>query len=495
MSERAVARPGDALALARRRAASGKVQILVAQLAFLGIGMVIAIVLARALGPAQLGAYGVVITFLTWLEMTIGGGMPGATAKVLAQHPAAAGAVEQTARLLCVGMALLLFAAGWVAAPWLATWLHLPDGAWLLRLAFADLPLMAAFFAAQGMLLGSRRFGLYSAGLALMSVAKLAAVLVLLALGYGVGGALAAHVAGTAAGLAFVLVRVPPTRAAPSRRLARAILRVAPVLVAYGVGIQLLTNLNLWQLKVVSPPDSVAAGLLVAALNVARVLTVIPAAVSDVVFATVSHAVAAGEPADASRHVRDAIRFALLLAAPATALLIADAAAIVDLLYAEAYAGSAVLVQLLALVFALLAILDVLARAKMAHAATGPMPALVGALTIAALIAGWLLIPRAGAVGAVLAQLLPLLLGVLLVGLLAARRFGAFLEAAASLRILGMAALVGLVAHLIPASGLLLLPQLLLCGLLYLGGLGLLGELRADDLAAFGLRRKGARPG
>jgi O-antigen/teichoic acid export membrane protein len=480
--------PGG-LAAERRRAASGKAQLLVARLVFLAGGMLVAIVLARSLGPAQFGAYGVLMTLLTWVEMTIGGGMPGATTKVLALNPGAEAAVEQTSRLLCVGMGLLFFAIGWVLAPALADLFQMPDGAWLFRLAFADVPVMAAFFAAQGMLFGSRRFGLYAVALVLMMLVKLIAVLVLLRLGFGLSGAMLAHLAATVAALVFVLARMTPSRAAPRRDLARAMLHVALALVTYSFAFQVLTNLNLWQLKGLTPADSAAAGLFVAALNVARVLTVIPSAISSVVFASVSHAVAAGDEAAANRHVRDAVRLALLLAAPAVALLVAEAGPIIDLLFADAYAGAAPVLQLLAVVFALIALLDIVCQARMASGGGSGAPPLVGALALAAFAAGWLLIPIGEAVGAALAQLLPLLVGVVLAVLMAIRRFGPVLAPAPALRILAMAALTGGLALLLPGQGIWLLGELALCGLFYLAGLALLGELRPADLAAFGIGR------
>jgi O-antigen/teichoic acid export membrane protein len=480
------------LATERRRAASGQAQILLARCVFVIGGMVVSVVLARGLGPAQLGAYGVLMTLLTWIEMTIGGGMPGATTKVLADNPDDAAAVEQTSRLLCLAMGLSLFVIGWLAAPALAALLQMPDGAWLFRLTFADAPLMAAFYAAQGMLFGRRRFALYAAALILMMLVKLGGVLLLLAIGLGLAGAMIAHLASTAATLVFVLVRMPPCRAAPRLGLARAMLQVALALVSYGFALQVLTNLNLWQLKSLTPAESIAAGLFVAALNIARVLTVIPSAISGVVFTSVSHAMAARDDPAAARHVQDGLRYTLLLAAPAVALLVADAAPIIHLLFGAPYDPATPVLRALVVVFALIALFDVLCQARMAAGRGGRVPGLVMVMALVAMGAGWLLIPAAEATGAALAQLLPLLLGALLAALLAVRRFGRILALWPALRILAMAVATGILATLLPGEGLWVLPELALCGLAYLAGLALLGELRREDLAAFGIGRRAA---
>jgi O-antigen/teichoic acid export membrane protein len=228
----------------------------------------------------------------------------------------------------------------------------------------------------------------------------------------------------------------------------------------------------------------------VAALNVARVLTVVPSAISTVAFSSVAHAVAAGDKAAAARQVRDAVRYALLLAMPAMALLVADADPIIDLLFADAYAEAAPVLRLLAVAFAVIALLDVICQAKMAAGRTTRPPLLVAALALVAFAAGWLLIPAAEAEGAALAQLLPLLAGAAIVAVLAARRFGPLLGLGPLLRILAIAAATGALALLLPGEELWVLPELAVCAAFYLGGLALVGELRRDDLAAFGIGRR-----
>ena len=52
----------------------GTVQMLVARVFLLVSGFGVSIILARALGPAEFGVYGVVMSFLVWFERIIGGG-------------------------------------------------------------------------------------------------------------------------------------------------------------------------------------------------------------------------------------------------------------------------------------------------------------------------------------------------------------------------------------------------------------------------------------
>ena len=72
-------------------------------------------ILARGLGPAEFGIYGVIISVLTWTQLLLNGGVPGATAKLFAEQPERAAAIEQTARAVLISGGFALFAGGWLA--------------------------------------------------------------------------------------------------------------------------------------------------------------------------------------------------------------------------------------------------------------------------------------------------------------------------------------------------------------------------------------------
>ncbi len=104
-------------------------------------GYVASAILTRKLGPTEYGIYGVVISQLLWLEMLMNAGMPGATAKLMADSRYDQGQVERSARALLLGWSFALLAIAWAAAPRLASLMRIPDGELLLRIAFLDLPI------------------------------------------------------------------------------------------------------------------------------------------------------------------------------------------------------------------------------------------------------------------------------------------------------------------------------------------------------------------
>jgi O-antigen/teichoic acid export membrane protein len=66
-------------------AARGTIELLVARGCFLVSGYLIAVILARGLGPLEYGVYGVVMSLLVWLEMLGSIGVPGAMTKRIPQ--------------------------------------------------------------------------------------------------------------------------------------------------------------------------------------------------------------------------------------------------------------------------------------------------------------------------------------------------------------------------------------------------------------------------
>ena len=73
--------------------APGTMQLLAGRLSAMACGYAITVVLARGLGPADFGVYGVIISVLTVVEMVAGLGIPGATTKLIPADPRNAGAV------------------------------------------------------------------------------------------------------------------------------------------------------------------------------------------------------------------------------------------------------------------------------------------------------------------------------------------------------------------------------------------------------------------
>lgn len=479
----------SAMPAAGRKVARPVVQLLMARFVFLASGMVVSIILARALGPAEFGIYGVVISVLTWTQLLLNGGIPGATAKLLAERPNRAATIEQTARAVLISGGLALFAGGWLAAPTLARWLGIPSAADVLRVALLDLPLMAAYFAWQGTLYGHARFGILALGLVIHTLLKLVGIVLLAFLGLSVTGAILAQVAASVGTLVYLSVVVPPARTLPAFELARPMLMMALPLSLYAMALQIHVNLGLWLLSAAGPAD--ARGFFVAALNVSRTLSVVQAVVSGVVFASMSRALAQREEAAARRHLEDGLRFALLLIAPAAALLSVDAGPVVTFLFGASYAPAGDILRWQLVAFALLPLLDLCFMALAADGRPAYPAGLLAALIAPAVILCLALVTTHGGAGAAAAQALVVAIATALAALAAWRRFRTLVTPLTLLRVGCATALTTLLSAQISVAGPWLAAKLAALFSVWVLLLVLLRELTSADLKPFAIWDRG----
>jgi O-antigen/teichoic acid export membrane protein len=466
-------------------AARGTVQLMIARFVFLGSGLLISIMLARGLGPAKFGVYGVIMTMLTWLQLSLGASVPGAVANLLPQHADDARVVEQTARVLAMAAALVLFTACWFLAPLAADLFEISDGDFLFRIALVDIPLMAVVIAYQGIFHGYRRFGTVSLILILQTVTKLAGIVIVVLIGVSVAGALVAHVVATACVMVWLLVSFPPDRSPWSPSLARAIALIALPLAMYAVAMQAHTNMGLWLLKVLGTDSPEAAGFYAAALNISRALAVVQSALSGVLFATLSWAFARSDHLAARRSLQAATRFALLTLAPTSILLTVDARAIVELLFAKTYGPAAEILIYQIFGFAALAFLDIFFHAMMAYGRFVHCAGVLLSLVPLGVGLNVVLIPAWAGPGAAIAFLITVAVGAAIALLIASRQFGLIIVPATALRI-GIATLVliPLATH-VPAYGIWVVPKLIALLAIYVVVLTLLREVTSKDLQPF----------
>lgn len=475
-SEQAVSEPGR-----------GTVQMLVARIFLLVSGFGVSIILARALGPAEFGIYGVVMSFLVWFERIIGGGIPRGTTTLLSRAPGERAVIEQSTRLLLAIATLPLFVVVWIFAPALADFLGLHDSAGIVRMAAFNLPVMALFFAYDSIFNGLRMFGAQSLLQIVQSAAKLAGIALLLLFGMSVMNAFIAHVAATALTVAWAGLRFPIGGVPASRRVMQELVVLAMPLGGYLLALLVLMNLSLWQLQASVQHDPEHVGFFVAGLNLTRVLMMVPSAVSGVLYASLVWALATSRLDLATRYVQGAVRFALILLVPACVLLAVDSSSVMDLLFGARFAGGGPILALLCVAFGMVAVLDVLLNATMASGGLRRSAWLLVALIPVLYVANALAIPRAGATGAAAASAAVLTLGAAVSLYMTYRRIGAPARLATVLRIAAAGFVIGIAAWLLPVTGSWLVVKLGVLGLVYLGLLWAMGEITAADARPFAL--------
>jgi O-antigen/teichoic acid export membrane protein len=477
---------------ASERQQRGTRQLLLARGCFVVSGYAVSVLLARALGTTDFGIYGVVISQLLWLEMFTSAGVPGATSKLMADGRHEVDEVERSARMLLLGLSLLLLGVCWFLAPFVATLMRIPQGARLFRIAIIDLPFAALYGSYVGILTGHRRFGIVAAAQVVYSMTKLAWVIALIQLGFSVERAIIGSVLSTCVVCAVLAVRYPPRGFLPRRQIMREIAAIAAPMTLYLVSGNVLLNLDLWSLQSLWESGGEVVGQYVASVNLARILTAIPAAQAGVLFASVAWAVASRDTARARRHIQEATRFAVVIAAGACVILGIDATEILSVLYSSAYAEGGRFLRLQLAGLALFALIDAFSHALMA---AGRQWLMAGALiTTVPLVwlSNYLLIPRLGPWGAAVSMLFGMGVGATLTGAIAYRHFGPLISRSTLIRVPVAATLVGLGSAAVVVRGPMVIFKAAVLAGLYLLMLHRLGEITEKD---FRLGRKSPAKG
>ncbi|MGB7740487.1 MAG: oligosaccharide flippase family protein [Steroidobacteraceae bacterium] len=465
----------------------GTAHLIVAQGVLLVSGFVVSIILARGLGAAVFGVYGVVMSVLGWLERVLHAGIPGATAALLARDPASGQGVEKSARLMMLLWSLPLFALLLFLAPALGAYFGMASGTTVFRIAAFNIPAMALFMVYVGILNGRHRFAAAAGVQIVQSIAKLAGILLLFVIGLSITRVFVAHVAASLLPAAIALLAYPLIGAPASRKMMATILRIALPLTVFSVTLVVLMNLSLWQLQALGAGSAASIGLYVAGTNLTKMLMLVPTTTSGVLFVAVARAVANSRPDLVMKYVQEAGRFALITLLPVCVLLWIDAEQVMLLLYGADYAGGGRMLGILCSAIGMVALLDIHFHALMARGLQVQAALALAALLPVQFILNRLWIPQAGAEGAALASLATFALGAVVAAVLAYRCFGQLMKWATLLRVVAASLIVGAISLLTPASGLLIVVKLGALMLVYLALLFVGRELTVHDLKPFAL--------
>lgn len=462
--------------------AHGAIKLLVAHGIVLGSGFLISVILARGLGPVEFGVYGVVMSTLVWLERVLNAGIPRAAVTLLPRHEDQRHVIEQSARTLLLLWSLPLVAVVWLSATDLADVFGIPDGATVIRVAITNIPAISLLYAYEGILGGRRLFNAQSAMHIVQSSAKLTGILLLWVIGLSVTGAFIMHVAATAVTVLYIIIAFPPWGTLPSRKTMAAIVRIALPIGGYSVALTLLTSLSLWQLKGSIGDGAEVVGYYSASLNLTRILLVVPATISVVLFASLSWAFATSQPELVKKYTQETSRFALVALTPACLLLVLDAEDVMRLLYGEDYASGGAILSLLCGAFTLFTFLDIYFHVLMAHGRFAIGALVLGGLIPALILLNMALIPTFRGVGAAAATLAVLGAGAIIATVLAYRQIGALVRLATFVRVSIAGLFIAVLSVASTVTGPLLVIKLAGLTLMYLLVLAITGELTKHDL-------------
>jgi O-antigen/teichoic acid export membrane protein len=476
----------------RRRLTRHTLQLFAGRIALFVLGYPIAIILARELGPAAYGIYGIILSVLTWIEHTGTFGITEAVTKLVAENedPEPRAAVEGTGQTLLLMQYLLLFAVCWVAAPFVARLFRMPEATSLFRVAIIDIPFCGMYFAYQGILGGRRAFGVLSVGMVVYGLTKFVGIFIALLLGISIFSALIVNILATVAALSLFAVYVYPTRFCLPPSQVKAIVQLAVPIGLYFLASVLLFNVDFWSLRIIGAVAPEVIGIYAAALNVAKLLDLASSAISDVLFPSAAIILTSHDTEVARRYIQAAGRMLLLGLIPFTMLFALTAEDLLTFLYGGAYSTGASVLALLVFAFALFGIARAYSGMLIAQGSPYLATGLACLAIPVAIVLNVALVPTFGAIGAATSLVLTALFTTVTTGWMLVRQFGSLIRFSTLFKALAAAAVMAMIApYLMLTGSWLVLKYMLLIGVYGLVLL-LLQELDENDVSALAFWRR-----
>ncbi len=480
----------------KERLARGTIYLLLAQAFFVLSIYLLHATLARAFTPAEYGLFSVVMTILTWVEITVNTGIPSAIQKFLAEDTRMASAIEGSALKLQgvnAGVTFLLFLT---LAPLLAALLQDKRLDFYLRLAALDIPILAFYALFRGMLNGFQAFGQQAITVVAYSLARVGGIILLVHLGFALAGAFVGNALASlvALVLAFFLSHRLTDRRDRVMNLERGfglsavgggvsggyLFRFALPVILFTLSSNLLINIDLYSVKALIADETIV-GFYAAAVNLASAPRFVLLAFSFVLLPSLSESIAIRDYEGVRRRLGQVGRFLILILLPAALIVAATSEELVTLIYSASYLRAASTLNILIFSAAFYSIYMVLVTVMLAE--NRPLLAFgVGIFLLPlALIANWRLIPLLGVIGAALASALTTFLGLSLAAIYAIRRFGIPLPAKSLLKIVLASVAVYLLAGRYSVSGVLVLLNYAFLFSMYILLLYLLREISLED--------------
>ena len=374
----------------------GFILLTVGQILFLISGYATHITLARGLGPAEYGTYGVLLSILSTVALVLTAGMPEAIAKFAAERPAEAGAIFAQGVGIQFRFSLLLGLAYAAASPLIARALHDPGLSYALAVSALAIPPVALYSVAVGALNGERRFAAQALTIGAYGVLRCGLV-VGLTQRFQILGAVAGFVIAPLVVVSAVLPGIWRRRAT-SVLESRTLWLFARPVIGFTVALALLMNLDLFVVKsVVIDPDVV--GYYTAAATIAKVPYFFFSAIGVVLLPIVSSAGGA-DHGHVLVVVRNAVRLTLVAALGVAAVVVPMSRVVLRTLYGQRYVAAALSLGLLVVASTLFTLTFILAYALNGLGKPSLAMRLTATGVVLEAVLAFALTPRFGAAGA-----------------------------------------------------------------------------------------------
>ena len=466
---------------ARTSTAAGAVFLVAAQVCVGAFGYVMQASVARILGPADYGTFGVTFSALYIAVLFVSTGVPAAVSRQIAAEPTAALALRSLG-LRLQGLGCLVVAGAYFStAGFWAQLLADPGLEPYLRLSALAIPAYAFVNSQLGYFNGLHLFSRQAVGILVYGLSRMVFITGLAYL-FGLLGSVGAAALGPLLALLVALwlsPAVPRTMGVPSASTRDLLAFAVPVMVL-AVTMQLLLTLDLFYAKAFIA-DDLTVGYYAAASTLGRLPYFVFPALGSVLLPAVSRSVAGASDKTPTYFARQATRAILICGVIMVALSAAKAEPLIAMLFSPKYTAAAAALPILMMGVSLISYFYVLTSLQ-AGAGQVRRPAAAGLTALAfGAIAGQYLVPSQGMVGAALTCLAMGTFACAISLVAVSRAFGGFWPFHTTWRCLVAAVPAAALAALLPAGTVGTLASLMMGGLVYLLLLWLLREFGAED--------------
>lgn len=471
--------------MAKGKVARGTIYLMAAQGVFLVSGYAIHLGLARFLGPAIYGMYGVVISLLAWIEMAVINGIPTAVEKYVAEKRSSVSSVKKRAVRIQVVYSASIFILVLALSPVIAGILGDKRLSIYLQIAAIDIPIYALFYVYLGVLNGVRDFGKQAIGMMIYSLSKMTVVLILVASGLSLTGAFVGNIIASLFGLVALIYFSKAYYFNESNGESNEINKTA--LVKFAVPIILLifskqftSHLDLFCVKALIR-DDVVTGFYTAAVTIAKAPASIFVGLVYTLFPSLVKSIADRNEKLVQSYIRQSLRFLLVMGTPLIFLVGPTSTNFVTLMFSSVYVAAAPMLTVLIVGWIFATFLMVLSSIMVADNKPYKMILITFVLIIIDFVLILKLIPLYGAIGAAWATTISYFVGMVIVAAYVFHRFKVLVAPLTVLRVGAGCMIVYAIVSLYQAPHILLLLEYVVLYCIYIGVLYVTGEIKSED--------------
>ena len=458
----------------------GVVYALLNRFFFVVGGYAIHVYVGRALSPVGYGTFGVVLALLTITSIVLNNGVQQAVSRSISNRPGSAKSVYRQGfavqSFLAVGIGLLVFSAADSIA------LFFADAALAapVKICFGVILVQSWFYVQMGVLNGQKQFLSENIIGIVYSIVRPIAVVILIAAGFGVAGAmwgfLAAGILAVTAGI-FLLIDIP---AGPSDlRLKSLVSGSLFNMVIFGA-ITVLLHVDLLFVKHFMVNSS-GTGIYTAASAFAKPAYWALFSFGTVALPLLTSSFRDGDIPQCRIYLAQVLRYSTLLVLPFVVLVVATSEEFIVFFYTQKYALAHQPLSILVVGIWCVGLISIMAHAMIAIGKEKLMALLsVGAILLDLLLNA-MLVPRYGLAGAALATSLSAVLLLAASGMFVSRQIAIKLRPLRLLRLGLLCLLLYLASGTQALAGMPLLIRYVLLYSGFVAGLVLVGEVGAAD--------------